>query len=82
METFEKKIKTIITASRESEWVEFKLNNSNPQEIGEYISALSNSASLHQRNKGYLIFGIDDKTHQIVGTTFEPSNSSKGNQEL
>lgn len=30
----------------ETEWVEFKCNNKQPQMIGEYISALSNSAAL------------------------------------
>ena len=30
----------------ETEWVEFKHNNAEPQEIGEYISVLSNSAAL------------------------------------
>jgi len=32
---------------KETEWAEFKLNYSEPQEIGEYISALSNGACLH-----------------------------------
>ena len=36
---------------QECEWVEFKHNNSNPQEIGEYLSALANSACLE--NKEY-----------------------------
>ncbi len=33
---------------KECEWAEFKVNNSNPQEIGEYLSALSNSACYSQ----------------------------------
>lgn len=31
--------------SAETEWVEFKVNNTNPEEIGEYLSALSNTAA-------------------------------------
>ena len=31
---------------QETEWVEFKHNNANPQELGEYLSALANSAAL------------------------------------
>lgn len=46
----------------ESEWVEFKLNYDNPEEIGEYISALSNSAALWAQPRGYLVWGIDDKS--------------------
>lgn len=45
----------------ETEWVEFKVNNIEPQMIGEYISELSNSATLFGRTKGYLIWGIEDK---------------------
>ena len=66
----------------ETEWLEFKENNSNPQEIGEYISALSNSAAILQREKAYFLWGIDDKTHEIVGTKFSPKQEKKGNQEL
>lgn len=33
----------------ETEWIEFKCNNKQPQMIGEYISALSNSAALCER---------------------------------
>lgn len=67
---------------RESEWVEFKVNNENPEMVGEYLSALSNSACLHDREHAFLIYGIDDKTYEVVGTRFKPSNTKKGNQEL
>ncbi len=33
----------------ETEWVEFKRNNDNPEEIGEYLSALANSAALFNK---------------------------------
>ncbi len=67
----------------ETEWVEFKLNYQTPERIGEYISALANSACLHQMKEAYLIFGIEDKTHEIKGTTFEPRKTrGKGAEEL
>ena len=66
----------------ETEWVEFKVNNIEPQMIGEYISALSNSATLFGRTKGYLVWGIEDKKHEIVGTDFDYRNAKKGNEEL
>ena len=67
----------------ETEWLEFKTNHLEPQAIGEYISALANSASLAGKPNGYLVFGIDDPTHKIVGTKFEPKNiKAKGNQDL
>ena len=57
-------------------------NNSDPEKIGEYISALSNSAALYGKKHAYILWGVDDKTHDIIGTTFKPSNSKKGNEEL
>ena len=61
-------------------WIEFKVNNYDPQEVGEYISAISNSAALFNQSTGFVVWGIDDKTHEFVGTTFDPKNSKVGNQ--
>jgi len=60
----------------------FKLNYSDSQSIGEYIAALSNSACLHKKKKAYLVFGIEDETHNILGTTFKPKKRKIGNEEL
>lgn len=67
---------------RETEWLEFKTNNSEPAEIGEYLSALSNSAALAGKATGYLIWGIDDATHGVVGTSFQPHQRKIGGEEL
>ena len=45
----------LVALPKETEWVEFKVNNSNPEEIGEYISAIANSAALDGRDRGYII---------------------------
>jgi ATP-dependent DNA helicase RecG len=66
----------------ETEWVEFKNNNKDPDLIGEYISALSNSAALFQKANAYMIWGVDDSSHEILGTTFSPSKEKVGNEEL
>ena len=68
--------------STELPWIEFKMNNANPQEIGEYVSALSNTAALYNQNYGFLIWGIDDETHKIESTTFNPQKAKQGNQSL
>lgn len=52
----------------ETEWFEFKLNNFDPHDIGEYVSALANSAMLHDKRHAYLIFGVADGTHELIGT--------------
>ena len=67
---------------RETEWVEFKQNNSDPQEIGEYISALSNAAALNRKNHAYILWGIEDGSQNLLGTTFQPRQTKKGNEEI
>jgi len=67
----------------ETEWLEFKRNRYEPQELGKYLSALANSATLANQPRGYLVFGIADKTHGVVGTGFDPhAVKAKGNQDL
>lgn len=66
----------------ETEWVEFKCANDNPQDIGEYIAALANSAALKSKVNAYLVWGVADESHDIVGTTFRPSQTKKGNEEI
>ena len=66
----------------ETEWLEYKVNNCEPELIGEYISALSNSATICNKEKAYLLWGINDKTHEIQGTSFSPKKAKKGNEEL
>jgi len=79
-------LKSIVTEltklPKETEWFEFKHNEISPQECGEYISALSNSATLMGKVSAYLIWGIDARTHDIVGTTFKPKEFKVGNEEL
>ncbi len=67
----------------ETEWLEFKANRYEPEELGHYISALANAACLHGKPRAYLVFGVEDSTHVICGTRFDPwSAKAKGNQGL
>ena len=72
----------LISLPAETEWVEFKHNKAIPDDIGEYISALANSAGLHKKNAGYLIWGVESETHNVVGTDFEPRKRKVGNEDL
>jgi len=67
---------------RETERVEFKVNNTEPQAIGEYISALANSAALVGQAFAYLVWGVHNGDHAIVGTHFDPHAARVGNEEL
>lgn len=75
-------VRELQRVDRESSWVEFKVNNSDPEEIGEYISALSNSAAHVDKSFAYLVWGIEDTSHEIVGTTFKPRAVRVGGEEL
>jgi len=72
----------IYSSKKETEWIEFKVDNEKPEMIGEYISALANSATLHNMQKAYLVYGIEDETLDLVGTNFRPKITKKGNEEL
>ncbi len=56
----------------ETEVVEFKKAETNYdfKKLGKYFSALSNEANLSNLKYAWLVFGIDDKTHNIVGTGY------------
>lgn len=75
-------LRSLLKLSRETQWVEFKVNDYEPEEIGEYLSALSNSAALHEENLAYIVWGVEDGTRRIVGTTFKPRSRKIGNEDL
>lgn len=75
-------VRELCKQPQEAEWVEFKQNYADPQEIGEYISALSNSAALAGKASAYLVWGVSDREHAIMGTQFSPKAIRKGNEEL
>lgn len=75
-------IERLCKLPNETEWLEFKVNNDEPDMIGEYISALSNSAAICEKETAYLLWGINNNTHEIEGTVFEPKQQKIGNEEL
>ena len=71
-------IKNLINHKTEEEWFEFKGNWCEAHEIGEYISALSNAAAICRQEYAYLVWGIKDKTHEVLGTNFDYRIDFKG----
>ena len=66
----------------EDEVVEFKKaeNNFDFDDLGKYFSALSNEANLRDKGFAWLVFGVHDKTREILGTSYK--NSMKSLQKL
>jgi predicted HTH transcriptional regulator len=67
-------IKDIINELRgydsEREWFELKENWFAANELGEYVSALSNSAAIDGKKDAYFVWGVHDENHEITGTNF------------
>jgi len=76
-------IDRLLEEASEQEWLEFKENNYEPQTLGEYLSALANAACVAGKPRGYLLFGVQDGSHRVVGTSFDPYTAKgKGHQDL
>lgn len=75
-------VKELCKLPKEVGWVEFKHNNCEPKMIGEDISALANTATLKDRDNAYMIWGVNDDTHEIIGTKVRLPLETKGQQEL
>lgn len=83
MENLEQLIKSLVALPRETSWVEFKRNFYDGEMIGQRICALANATALDDRRTGYIVWGVEDDSHEIVGTTEDfPTVKVDGNQEL
>ncbi|MEO8661788.1 MAG: ATP-binding protein, partial [Bryobacteraceae bacterium] len=40
------------------------------------------SAALHNENAAYIVWGVEDATHAVVGTVFKPRSQKVGNEDL
>jgi len=65
----------------ETEVVEFKeaKNNYDFSDLGKYFSALCNEANLKNKPYAWLVFGVEDKKHQIVGSNYRPHRKDLDN---
>lgn len=82
LEYLQSLLKELCSLPQETEWVEFKHNNDDAPLIGEYISALANSAALLGKQSAYVVWGVEDDTHEVIGTTFKSSTARHKQQEL
>ena len=72
---------TNLIQHKESEVVEFKKaeNNFDFDDLGKYFSALSNEANLRRLDFAWLIFGYDEKRHEIIGTSYKNGEGALNN---
>ena len=72
----------LLAEGPESEWLEFKANKANLDEIGEYLSAAANAAILAGKERAFLVFGIEDKTRKKIGTTVRLKELMNGGENF
>lgn len=73
----------LLRLPREQGTVEFKSSLDDPQEIGQYVSALANTAALQGHDRAWVVWGVTDGTHAVTGTSFDPfGRKVGGNQAL
>ena len=75
-------LQELLAIRGEREWLELKVNDAEPESVGEYVSAMANVAALLGRPRGYVLWGVENETFAPVGTTFDPSSARVGNEEL
>lgn len=83
-EGLKKLLNEFMALPSETEWLEFKeaKDNYDFSKLGKYFSALSNEANLKNNQYGWLIFGVEDKTRNIVGTRYRHHRSSLDSLKL
>lgn len=65
-------LESLLRLHREQATVEFKSNWEAPVDIGQYISALANSAALQRHDRAWMVWGVNDVSLAVTGTTFDP----------
>ena len=76
-------INKLISNKGEFTYIECKGDNYDENMIGKALSGLSNSASYENQDYGYMIWGIEDKTFETVGTKFNIEKSTgKGGSKI
>ncbi len=72
------KLNNLLRTGFENEISEFKEAKSNFDfhKIGKYFSALSNEANLKKTDCAWLIFGVSDTNHELIGTNYRPGSKN------
>lgn len=65
----------------ETSWFEFKVDTFNPETVGKYVSGMANAAMLARKQHAFMIWGIENNTHRIVGTNVRLA-TAKGSGEI
>jgi predicted HTH transcriptional regulator len=62
-------LETLRALPRETDWLEFKVSTFDAVSTGQYVSGLANAAMFERQKLAYMVWGVEDQTHEIVGTS-------------
>ncbi len=74
----EKLLASLCALPRESNWAEFKENTFKPETVGTYVSALANAAMLERQQVAFLVWGVRNESHEVVGTAVRIASEKVG----
>jgi ATP-dependent DNA helicase RecG len=75
-------LRSLCDLPREANWAEFKQNKFSDEAVGKYASGLANAAMLEQKPAAYMVWGVEDQTHEIVGTSVRIAERKVGNEDF
>ena len=77
-------LEVLLSSDFETEVLEFKeaKQSFSKDKLGQYFSALGNEANLKKKEHAYIVFGVNDKTHQIVGTNISDKQLNEFKKEI
>lgn len=72
MATLLEKLDELCALPSETEVVEFKKasNDFDSRKLGKYLSALSNEANLRNKAEAWLVLGVRNEDHEVVGSNY------------
>ncbi len=77
-------LEMLLSSDFETEVLEFKeaKQSFSKDKLGQYFSALGNEANLKKKEYAYIIFGINDKTHKIVGSNISDKQLNEFKRDI
>lgn len=75
-------LRRLLQEAGERPWLEFKENNRDPDLIAKTVCACANAAMLADKERAFVVWGIEDRTLERVGTTVRLAKILKGGEAL
>jgi ATP-dependent DNA helicase RecG len=75
-------LRRLLQEVGENPWLEFKQNNKDPDLIAKTLCACANGAMLADKDRAYIVWGIEDKSLKKIGTTVRLTTLTKGGESI